>query len=154
MFDRRVSSLGPLADFAGGVVRVEHSTSAYLNGYYPGETLAIEPEPLVRNTLASAKRRSESLALEASIAAERLAQMPEKKRQRNRGKKKGPSPPLPKLKRLELSTLSNCAVLIAEDVARMDTVYFHLAAGVIATINVARLQRITAADSVTAADLF
>ena len=110
--------------------------------------------PLVRNTLASAKRRSESLALEASIAAGRLAQMPEKKRQRNRGKKKGPSPPLPKLKRLELSTLSNCAVLIAEDVARMDTVYFHLAAGVIATINVARLQRITAADSVTAADLF
>jgi hypothetical protein len=51
VFDRRVSSLGPLADFAGGVVRVEHSTSAYLNGYYPGETLAIEPEPLVRNTL-------------------------------------------------------------------------------------------------------
>ena len=41
-------------DFAGGVIRVEQSTSAYLNGFYPGETLSIEPEPLVREVLRAA----------------------------------------------------------------------------------------------------
>lgn len=49
----RDPALGPLADFAGGVVRVEASTSAFLNANYPGETLMIEPEPAARQTLLS-----------------------------------------------------------------------------------------------------
>jgi hypothetical protein len=48
------ASLGPLASFAGGVVRIEHSTSAYLNGAYPGEVTKIEPEPLTRTWLKQA----------------------------------------------------------------------------------------------------
>lgn len=42
-------SLGALADFAGGVVRIEASTSSFLNGLYPGEVRQIHPEPTVRH---------------------------------------------------------------------------------------------------------
>ena len=45
------AALGPLADLAGGVVRVEHSTSHVLNSAYPGEVEAIHPEPLARRVL-------------------------------------------------------------------------------------------------------
>ena len=38
-------SLGPLADFAGGIIRVEQSTSHFLNSNYPGESDRIDPEP-------------------------------------------------------------------------------------------------------------
>eukprot|EP00747_Dinoflagellata_sp_TGD_P178749 gnl/TRDRNA2_/TRDRNA2_28284_c1_seq1.p1 gnl/TRDRNA2_/TRDRNA2_28284_c1~~gnl/TRDRNA2_/TRDRNA2_28284_c1_seq1.p1 ORF type:complete len:473 (-),score=37.84 gnl/TRDRNA2_/TRDRNA2_28284_c1_seq1:91-1344(-) len=41
-------SLGPLADFAGGVVRIEQSDSLLLNTCYPGEVQVIEPEPTTR----------------------------------------------------------------------------------------------------------
>lgn len=45
------NSLGPLRDLAGGVVRVEASTSSWLNDRYPGETMVLQPEPLTRQRL-------------------------------------------------------------------------------------------------------
>ena len=46
------ASLGPLRDFAGGELRIEMSTSAFLNAQYPWQTGGqVEPHPLVRERL-------------------------------------------------------------------------------------------------------
>ena len=44
-------SLGQLADFAGGIIRIEFSSSKFLNSNYPNEVKNIEPEPEFREML-------------------------------------------------------------------------------------------------------
>ena len=45
------ASLGQFADFAGGIVRIEFSSSTFLNSNYPGEVDKIQPEPEFRKLL-------------------------------------------------------------------------------------------------------
>lgn len=50
-FTEASRTFGLFADFTGGVVRIERSTSTFLNEMYPGEVVTIHPEPLVREHL-------------------------------------------------------------------------------------------------------